>query len=176
MIIKKRRHRVPGLNTTPTADISFMLLIFFLVTTSLDVDKGLQRQLPPARNKSQQQVTDVDKRTLMTIKITSANEIRIDERPVKASQLQQSVEVFVSRLGNKHLISLDTDPSAGYQTYINVQNSLLAAYRNVRNRLALERFGKTLETCTSQQKETIREAYPMRMTENYNQKAGENRP
>ena len=52
----KRRHQVPGLNTTSTADISFMLLIFFLVTTNMDVDKGLTRQLPPA-DKQEQQVS-----------------------------------------------------------------------------------------------------------------------
>ena len=47
MIRIKRHRRVPRLNTTSTADISFMLLIFFLVTTSMDIDKGLLRQLPP---------------------------------------------------------------------------------------------------------------------------------
>ena len=48
MLIKRRKHRVPELNTTSTADISFMLLTFFLVTTSMDVDRGIVRQLPPA--------------------------------------------------------------------------------------------------------------------------------
>ncbi len=47
MLIKRQKRRVPQLNTTATADISFMLLTFFLVTTSMDVDKGLVRQLPP---------------------------------------------------------------------------------------------------------------------------------
>lgn len=176
MIIKKRRHRVPGLNTTSTADISFMLIIFFLVTTSMDVDKGLLRQLPPARNESKQQITEIDRHTLMTIKITSADEIRIDDRPVKASELQQKVEAFVSRLGDKHLISLDTDPSASYQAYINVQNGLAAAYHNVRNRLASRQFGKPPEACTSQQREAIRDVCPMRIMENYGQKVGESKP
>jgi len=47
MFLKNRQRRVPELNTTSTADISFMLLILFLVTTSMDIDKGLSRQLPP---------------------------------------------------------------------------------------------------------------------------------
>ena len=55
MIIQRSKHRVPGLNTTSTADISFMLLIFFLVTTNMDVDKGLSRQLPPANKEENQQ-------------------------------------------------------------------------------------------------------------------------
>ena len=48
MIFRRKRREVPGLNTTSTADISFMLLVFFLVTTSMDVDKGMNRQLPSA--------------------------------------------------------------------------------------------------------------------------------
>ena len=112
----------------------------------------------------------------MTIKITSADEIRINDRPVKASELQQKVEAFVSRLGDKHLISLDTDPSASYQAYINVQNGLAAAYRNVRNRLASRQFGKPPEACTSQQREAIRDVCPMRIMENYGQKVGESKP
>ena len=176
MIIKKRRHRVPGLNTTSTADISFMLLIFFLVTTSMDGDKGLLRQLPPAHKETEQQVTEIDKQALMTIKITSADEIRVDDHLVKALELQQKVELFVSRLGDKHLISLDADPSASYQAYIDVQNGLVAAYRNVRNKLALRQFGRPLEACTSQQREAIRDVCPMRIRENYDRKVGEGRP
>ena len=56
MLIRRNRNETPGLNTTSTADISFMLLIFFLVTTSMDVDKGLLRQLPsPEPQKKEQQ-------------------------------------------------------------------------------------------------------------------------
>ena len=56
MLIRRKQHETPGLNTTSTADISFMLLIFFLVTTSMDVDKGLLRQLPsPEPQKKEQQ-------------------------------------------------------------------------------------------------------------------------
>ena len=56
MLIKRRKHIVPELNTTSTADISFMLLTFFLVTTSMDVDRGLVRQLPPLDNDKEQTI------------------------------------------------------------------------------------------------------------------------
>lgn len=59
MLIKRRRHRVPALNTASTADISFMLLIFFLVTTSMDVDKGITRQLPPVEQTEDKSVAEV---------------------------------------------------------------------------------------------------------------------
>ena len=55
-MFERRRKKVPGLNTTSTADISFMLLIFFLVTSSMDTDKGLPRQLPPPQQEQQKEV------------------------------------------------------------------------------------------------------------------------
>lgn len=64
MIKRNKRRLVPSLNTTSTADISFMLLIFFLVTTSMDLDKGLRRVLPPVDNQQQQQETNIDKDSL----------------------------------------------------------------------------------------------------------------
>ena len=71
MLIRRKQHETPGLNTTSTADISFMLLIFFLVTTSMDVDKGLLRQLPAPEPQHQQQVSVVDKATLLELHVTS---------------------------------------------------------------------------------------------------------
>ena len=71
MLIRRNRHRVLSLNTASTADISFMLLIFFLVTTSMDTDKGLQRELPPAETKTEQQQTAVDKNLLLQLKISA---------------------------------------------------------------------------------------------------------
>ena len=67
MLIKRRQHRVPVLNTTATADISFMLLTFFLVTTSMDVDRGLVRQLPPLDNEQEHnaEVVEVERANTM---------------------------------------------------------------------------------------------------------------
>ena len=65
MMFRKRNRRVRGLNTTSTADISFMLLIFFLVASSMDIDKGLTRQLPPMEAKQEQKAAEVDKKKLL---------------------------------------------------------------------------------------------------------------
>ena len=61
---------MPGLNTTATADISFMMLIFFLVTTSMDSDKGLGRMMPPYEPDRQDEQKDVDKDKVMTLHLT----------------------------------------------------------------------------------------------------------
>ena len=73
MIIKRRHHSVPGLNTTATADISFMLLIFFLVASSMDLDKGLARVLPPVDDEEQKVETLVERDQLFTISLTANN-------------------------------------------------------------------------------------------------------
>ena len=82
MLIRRNRNETPGLNTTSTADISFMLLIFFLVTTSMDVDKGLLRQLPsPEPQKKEQQESVVDKNNLMAIHLTAGDTLLVNNQP-----------------------------------------------------------------------------------------------
>ena len=105
----RKPHGVPGLNTTSTADISFMLLIFFLVTTSMDVDKGLLRQLPAPEPQHQQQVSVVDKATLLELHVTSDHLLLLNGKPFPVDRLQGEVVKFVHRLGSRHLISIESD-------------------------------------------------------------------
>ena len=88
MIIRRKIRQVPGLNTASTADISFMLLIFFLVTTSMDVDKGLFRVLPsPEPQKLEQQETTVDKSTLLALHVTAQNQLLVNDKPQNVNKL-----------------------------------------------------------------------------------------
>ena len=88
MIIRRKKRQVPGLNTASTADISFMLLIFFLVTTSMDVDKGLFRVLPsPEPQKLEQQETTVDKSTLLALHVTAQNQLLVNDKPQNVNKL-----------------------------------------------------------------------------------------
>ena len=91
MIRRKHKLEMPELNTTSTADISFMLLIFFLVTTSMDQDKGLSRQLPPLEDEQQVEVMDVDKRNLLALKVTDHNELLGNDSMVAVGKLCGSV-------------------------------------------------------------------------------------
>lgn len=76
----KGKKKVPGLNTSSTADISFMLLIFFLVTTSMDTDMGLSRRLPqPPENEEVKQEMKIKDRNLMEVRINSAGELYIKD-------------------------------------------------------------------------------------------------
>ena len=168
MIIRRRKRQVPGLNTASTADISFMLLIFFLVTTSMDVDKGVFRMLPsPEPKKESSQETLVDKATLMTLHVTANNQLLLNEQPIEVSRLQTDIVKFVKRLGTKHLISIESDRNANYDLYFQMQNQIVLAYNQIRNEYSKKHYGKSFESLTSKEKDAVRKACPQRITESY---------
>lgn len=166
-MIKRRKHIVPALNTTSTADISFMLLIFFLVASSMDVDKGLLRQLPPADTKEESLEVDVSKERLMELKITGDNQLLLDGQPVEVNGLRNRVAEFVSRVGSKHLISIDADPNSSYETYFKMQNEIVVAYAMVRNELAKRKFGQPLSRLTNDKRDEVKLLLPQRIAEIY---------
>ena len=166
MNIRRQKHRVPALNTTSTADISFMLLIFFLVASSMDVDKGLSRQLPPADNQQKQEESAVNKNRLMTI------ELLIDDKPMPIDKLHEKVESFILRLGKSHMISLDADPKSDYNTYFNVQNELVRAYKAWRDATARKVYHRPFGKLTNDEKEKIKDMCPQRIAETYNLQEG----
>ena len=160
MIIRRKKRQVPGLNTASTADISFMLLIFFLVTTSMDVDKGLFRVLPsPEPQKLEQQETTVDKSTLLALHVTAQNKLLVNDKP--------------HRLGARHLISIESDRDANYDLYFQMQNQIMMAYQQLRDEYSQKHFGKDFSSLSSEQKEKVRKACPQRITESYANAGGQ---
>lgn len=167
MILRHAKRTVPQLNTTSTADISFILLVFFLVMTSMDVDKGLQRQLPPIDNKPQEEVADISKSNLLELKITAQSKLLADGKPMELSQLRRHVVAFIGKKADpqRHVISLDVDRSASYDAYFNVQNELIAAYNQLRDKYALKTYGKVYARCTADERKKVRQHYPQRIAE-----------
>lgn len=164
----RKPHGVPGLNTTSTADISFMLLIFFLVTTSMDVDKGLLRQLPsPEPQKKEQQQSVVDKANLMELRLTAGDTLLVNGKPMKVSLLKEETIRFVHRLGKKHLISIESDRDADYNLYFQMQNQLMEAYSQLRNETAQKKYHRDYALLNNDQKEQVRNICPQRITESY---------
>ncbi len=170
MLIKRRKHSVPILNTTATADISFMLLTFFLVTTSMDVDSGLVRQLPPADNDNpqQQSAAEVSRDNTLSFSITADSRIMLDGKPVDVKSLRRQIVAFVSSRPDSHIIYIDAHPSANYNAYFQLQNDIMAAYRTVRDGLARSRFHRPYDCCAEWQREAIRSTCPQRIAETYN--------
>ena len=168
MLIRRKQHEPPGLNTTSTADISFMLLIFFLVTTSMDVDKGLLRQLPsPEPQKKEQQQSVVDKANLMALRLTAGDTLLVNGKPMKVSLLKEETIRFVHRLGKKHLISIESDRDADYNLYFQMQNQLMEAYSQLRNETAQKKYHRDYALLNNDQKEQVRNICPQRITESY---------
>lgn len=168
MLIRRKQHETPGLNTTSTADISFMLLIFFLVTTSMDVDKGLLRQLPsPEPQKKEQQQSVVDKANLMALRLTAGDTLLVNGKPMQVSLLKEETIRFVHRLGKKHLISIESDRDADYNLYFKMQNQLMEAYSQLRNETAQKKYHRDYALLTNDQKEQVRNICPQRITESY---------
>lgn len=173
MIIQRRKHRVPGLNTTSTADISFMLLIFFLVTTNMDMDKGLSRQLPPA-NKEENQQSFAAKGTTMALKITPDNRLMVNDKPQPVKGLRNQVIAFVERVGKRHLITVDTAPESDYDTYFHLQNELVAAYRVLRDQTSQRLYHRNFAALTPQQKDHVKDICPQHIAEQYHGQATAN--
>lgn len=134
MFKRRKRHEMPGLNTASTADISFMLLIFFLLTTSMDSEKGLGRQLPPLDPEQQEQLQDVDKDRIMTIHIMADDKMTVNEQDYDFSPaLKKKVKEFIVKTGPTHIIELQVDRNADYEFYFKIQNILVRAYQELKD-------------------------------------------
>jgi len=173
MIRRRKKLAVPTLDTTSTADISFMLLIFFLVTTSMDTDKGISRLLPPAQTEQQQRVTDVQKDVLLQLELTDKDVLLADGEAISLNEVEQRVTTLVQKAGKEHVISIKADRNSTYDAYFRLQNAIVSAYRQLRDAYATKYFGKNFDQISNEeQREIVRRAIPQRIAETY-QKEGE---
>lgn len=143
---KQQRRRVPQLNTTATADISFMLLIFFLVTTSMDTDRGLRRQLPPNDNAQEVKAVDVQRDKVITISITPNDSILVNDSAVTSDkELCRRIVSHVKSVGDEHVIELQASRQANYDTYFHLQNLLVNTYRKDLHGKYQQRISETFQ-------------------------------
>lgn len=170
------------------ADIAFLLLIFFLVTTSMSTSTGLSRRLPPPLPDDQEvPPVDVNKRNLFQVKINSMNELQVQGELMDLKDLRARAKEFIKNENNdpnmpkkelvnipligeieitkEHVISLQNDVDTQYQAYIDVQNELVAAYNELRNELALQKFGKVFDELEEDQKKAVQDVYPQKISE-----------
>lgn len=125
---------VPELDTTSTADISFILLIFFLITTSLNVEMGMRRTLPPmASDREEPQV--VRKENLMTVDILANHVVMCNGEQVSNEALAEKIKAFA---GNKeHVINLRTADDAMYEDYFEVQQTIMKVARSMKVKIKI---------------------------------------
>lgn len=108
-----------------------MLLVFFLVTSSMDSDKGIGRMLSP-NDEPQQEMQDIHRSDVLQIRIDDQNALFCDEQPVTLAELQQQVESFLaSRQTENYVLDVVTARQSSYDAYFNMQNAIVAAYKKL---------------------------------------------
>ena len=177
MLFRKsfRKDDVPELNTTSTADISFMLLILFLVTTSMHSNFGMLRQLPrPVPPEMEKEEMVVDRRNVFELMILTDGKVMKDDEEVRVEDLSARLRTFImnphhdatlAESPKEHIIMIRTAPDARYDTYFKVENQVVNAYKVVRNEAARKRFGKDYRDLTQRQTEIIDKMIPQRISE-----------
>ncbi|HPE33216.1 MAG TPA: biopolymer transporter ExbD [Bacteroidales bacterium] len=178
---------VQEINAGSMADIAFLLLIFFLVTTTMDVDTGISRRLPPPLT-GDEKPPDINERNIFTVMINNRDRLLIDNKPGDIRTLRQQTKEFLNnpqnledkpemvlkdipllgkvRVPKNAVISLKNDRGTSYKMYIAVQNELTAAITELRNELALEKFGRRFTELTNEdQIKAIQDAIPIPISE-----------
>ena len=172
MFRKRYRQQIPELNTTSTADISFMLLIFFLVTSSMDTEKGLLRQMAPPPL-DYEQPRDINRDNVMQVKLDANDQLTCDGKPISYQELTDEVRslAFVNRTG--HVVSIQADPATTYEAYFRMQDAIVGAYHDLRDEYARKHYGHSYAACTPEEKSVLNDYYPQRISEAPIQEGGE---
>ena len=206
--LKKIQMRQVGeINASSQADIAFLLLIYFLVTTSMNVDQGLFRQLPPPSDGSEQEHEKINERNIFIVLINKDNQLAIEgeqadfneltdrtikflTNPANSENLAEQVKAskkyddaiaagkteeaatyktLVDRCGDPNItrgvVSLQNDRGTKYETYIQVQNSIVAAFNICRDNFAKEYFGKIYDELSADDQKLVKTVFPLAISE-----------
>ncbi|MBR1869409.1 MAG: biopolymer transporter ExbD [Bacteroidales bacterium] len=181
------KKKVPAMNTSSTADIAFLLLCYFLMTTTMGSQTGLSRRLPPMPDKNQK-VEDqkVNRRNIIVVKINSADRLLAGNEPIDVSQLKDKIKEFLTNpaedpnlpekelkniegygdcLVSKGVISLQNDRGTSYQAYISVQNELVKAINELRDEFSRRTWGKAFAQLDEDQQSIAKDAIPQYISE-----------
>jgi biopolymer transport protein ExbD len=161
------------INAGSMADIAFLLLIFFLVTTTIAEDKGVLVKLPPWSNEPPENLK-MNTRNVYSVLVNADNQLLVRGVPMKIGELKNNTKLFISNPRKeedkaedpkKAIISLKNDRGTKYKTFLTVYNELKAAYSELRDEEAAKRYGKKFDNLTKDQREIIRSAIPLVISE-----------
>ena len=179
--------KTPAINSSSTADIAFLLLCYFLMTTTMGSQTGLSRRLPPMPTEEQQQENQkVNRRNIITVKINSQDRIFAGGEPIDISMLKDKIHEFLTNPRNdenlpervmtdiegfgqypvsKGVISLQNDRGTSYRQYIAVQNELVKAVNEIRDEFSLNNYGKKFIQLDEEKQEIVKKAIPQQIPE-----------
>ena len=181
------KRNAEGINASSSADIAFLLLIFWLTTTTMNSDKGLQRRLPPMPDENQKQEdVKVNRRNIIQVKINSNDRIIAGGQIMEISEIKDKIVAFVTTPMNletvpekamkeidgfgqyavsKGVVSLQNDRGTSYNAYLQVQNELVKAFNEIRDDFAVKNYGKKYNALDEDKQKIIREAIPQSISE-----------
>lgn len=173
MLNKKRSRESGEIDGSSLADIAFLLLIFFLVVTTIDVDTGIGLQLPPIPDDTEP--PPVRERNLLNILVNAQGMVLLDEEPTSVSQVREKVKAFVDNNGvdpnlsespDDAIVSIKTDRRTPYSIYIDMLDEVMGAYNELRNQASMERFGVPLSELddNSEMYQEIMDMYPKKIS------------
>ncbi len=160
-------------NAGSMADIAFLLLIFFLVTTTIDIDKGITVKLPPW-SEEPPDPKKLKTRNVFSVLVNANNELLVRGEPMDPVVLREKTKEFIlnpkkmenlSESPTKAIISLKNDRGTKYETYLEVYNELKAAYNEIWEEKSQAKFGKPYEALTTPEKRDVRTGIPMIISE-----------
>lgn len=179
--------KTPAINSSSTADIAFLLLCYFLMTTTMGSKMGLSRRLPPMPQEGQEQQNQkVNSRNIIIVRINSQDRLFAGGEPIDISQLKDKIKEFLTNPNNdpnlpvreikniegfgeypvsQGVISLQNDRSTSYNKYIEVQNVLAQAINELRDDFAFRNYGKNFASLTAEQQDIVQDAIPQLISE-----------
>ncbi|MDR0681656.1 MAG: biopolymer transporter ExbD [Dysgonamonadaceae bacterium] len=184
----RQKYKIPQINSGSSADIAFLLLIFFLITSSLDSRTGIYRKMNAIEaGEILKKRKDIQERNLLSFTINSDNQLIYNNEPIPFKDIKELSKTFIANPDNsdflpekesvdvpetgifavttKHVISLEVSRKAKYQTYISVLNELTAAYNELRNETAQTLFNQSFKHLSPERQEAIRTIYPLQISE-----------
>ena len=186
-----KNKKAPEINASSQADIAFTVLIFFLVVSTMDIDTGIVRVLPPMADPNvKQEDIKVKERNLLLVFVSGSGNIMAGGKVISLSALKDKAKEFIlNPLDDKNLpekkdtkidmpdgskwvfpvsegvISLQNTRDTSYQRYIEVQNELTRAFNEVRDEVAMAKFGKKFADLEEAERKVITKAIPMKISE-----------
>ena len=179
--------KTPEINSSSTADIAFLLLCYFLMTTTMGSQLGLSRRLPPMPDPNQKaQDQKVNRRNIILVRINSQDQLLAADEPMDVSQLKDKIKLFLTNPGDdptlpekvetqieglgtamvsKGVISLQNDRGTSYRAYIAVQNELVKAVNELRDEFARSKYGRSFNGLTEEQQDIVKKAVPQNISE-----------
>ena len=179
--------KTPSINSSSTADIAFLLLCYFLMTTTMGSQTGLSRRLPqmPDPNQKQEDIK-INARNIVIVKINSSDRLLAGSEPIDISQLKDKIKEFLTNPAedpslpekevkniegygpyavSKGVISLQNDRGTSYRAYIAVQNELVKAVNELRNDFSYRTYGKAFDKLNEEQQTVVKAAIPQNISE-----------